>query len=379
MFLPYDIEEEYEYERKPVLLVIICAVTALIHAWLYLFLTENQRENIFYEFGAVPSDFKIWTPLTCTLLHGGFMHILTNLYFLWIYGKTIEKHLGHLRFALIYVVGAYVSIIFHLLTVPKFSSDIPAIGASGAVSAILGAFFVLFPKVKMRVLVFSIIFSRPLPSQAPAYFVLGLWFIVQIAYGLQLPGDFAEVAFWAHIGGFAAGALCGTVFLKQFKEMERREIEAGCRESRIAQAVANFANADTQNAKKFLIQFHSTKIDEFEPENWRLADAMLAFFIDDDAEESAKLIKSEVERLGKSAGDGQFLQLYYLAARSAPELYGTLFHLSGGICASKMKNRTIANFAFLQSGKKILADKIEFENFAERYIAAYKSGCSMPG
>lgn len=213
MFLPYAIEDDVEYSKQPVLVYSFCAIYLAAHILLYHFFTKFMREDVFYNFGCVPIGFKWWTTFTCTFLHGGYLHLIGNLYFFWIYGRSCEKALGALRFLILYFCGAFVSVWTHVLVVPEYYADIPTIGASGAISAVLGAFLVLFPTVKIQFLVFSFAFSQPLPSHAPAYFVLGGWFIVQLAYGLQLVGDFTEVAFWAHIAGFAMGALIGSIYL----------------------------------------------------------------------------------------------------------------------------------------------------------------------
>jgi rhomboid family protein len=211
MFIPYKIEEERIYPSQPWIVYSICAVCIAVHFYLYDYMPKFDRENIFFNFGCVPVDFKWWSPFTCTLLHGGIFHLLGNLYFLWIYGRTCEKALGLWKFALLYLVGAFFSVMAHVWTVPWLYRDVPTIGASGAISAVLGAFLVMFPKLKIRFLILA--FGRPLPSHGPAYFVLGSWFLMQLLYSLQIIGDSMSVAFWAHVAGFAAGALYGTIFI----------------------------------------------------------------------------------------------------------------------------------------------------------------------
>ena len=211
MFIPYKIEEERIYPSWPWMVYTIMAVCIGVHIYLYDYLPKFDRENIFFNFGCVPVDFKWWTPFTCTLLHGSALHLLGNLYFLWIYGRTCEKALGIWKFILLYLVGAFVSVMAHVWTVPWLYCDIPTIGASGAISAVLGAFLVMFPKLKIRFLVLA--FGRPLPSEGPAYFVLGSWFFIQLLYSMQIIGDSMSVAFWAHVAGFATGALIGTIFI----------------------------------------------------------------------------------------------------------------------------------------------------------------------
>ncbi len=213
MFLPYAIDADSEYAGRPWTVWTVSLACLLVHVGIYYAIPEVVREDLFYRLGCVPCEFRGWMPLTCSLLHGGWLHLLGNLYFLWIYGRRCEQCLGTLRFLLLYLAGAWVSVGVHVLVAPEFYRDVPAVGASGAIAAVLGAFLVLFPAVRVRFLVFSLAFGRPLPAQGPAWFLLGGWFIVQIAYGLQLTGDVTGVAFWAHIAGFAGGALVGSLWL----------------------------------------------------------------------------------------------------------------------------------------------------------------------
>ena len=133
------------------------------------------------------------------------------MYFLWLYGRSVERHLGSVGFALAYILGAFASVGLHLLTVSPLLADEPAIGASGAISTVLGFFFVAWPGARLRCLFFWVFSFRPIMVQAPAAVVLGLWFLGQLAYSLQLAGDIGPVAFWAHVGGFAVGALLAWV------------------------------------------------------------------------------------------------------------------------------------------------------------------------
>ncbi len=221
-FFPFKIEDlEGEDRWKPIFTTIFCAACLLFCGVLFKALSPDAVEDLAYVYGAVPLDFKWWTAITCSFLHGSWLHLLGNVYFLWIYGSALERVIGPLRFLLIYVAGAFISIWAHVLTVPPWMADIPAVGASGAISAVLGAFLVFLPGVRIRFLVYSPLYPRPLPSYAPAHFVLGFWFIVQIAYGLKLVSDPGQVAFWAHIAGFGAGALVAWLMLLLAKLFER--------------------------------------------------------------------------------------------------------------------------------------------------------------
>lgn len=144
--------------------------------------------------------------LTSMFLHGGIGHLLGNLWFLWIFGDNIEAHFGKFRFILFYFVTGAVAGLVHVAL--NLGSPTPTIGASGAVSGILGAYLLLYPQVRIRTLIFLGIFLRVF--RVPAVFFLGLWFAMQ-AFG-QWGGEDAGVAFGAHLGGFLSGILLTVLF-----------------------------------------------------------------------------------------------------------------------------------------------------------------------
>jgi membrane associated rhomboid family serine protease len=134
-------------------------------------------------------------------MHGGWMHLGGNMLFLWIFGDNIEDSMGHFRFAVFYLLcGVAAALIQGLLNT---DSEIPMIGASGAVSGVLGAYLLLHPRASVKVLLFfGIIFWI---ANVPAILVLGIWFLGQLVNAALAPSDVPGVAFWAHIGGFVAG------------------------------------------------------------------------------------------------------------------------------------------------------------------------------
>ena len=151
---------------------------------------------------------NVWTPLTSMFLHGGWAHLLGNALYLWIFGNNIEDSLGRLRFPVFYVACGLVAAAAQAAVDP--TSAVPMVGASGAISGVMGAYLVLYPRVRVNIL--------PLPFwwlgiiSVPAWVVLILWFGTQLLSGLPalLPartGSVGGVAFWAHIGGFVAGML----------------------------------------------------------------------------------------------------------------------------------------------------------------------------
>lgn len=142
------------------------------------------------------------TFLTTIFLHGGWGHVLMNMWMLWVFGNNIEDRLGHFVYAAFYFVGGVLATLVFWLTNPD--GTVPVIGASGAVAAVLGAYAVTFPTAKVRTLVFFILITV---IDLPALAVLGIWFVMQVMSGLMgLWGARLEpVAFWAHVGGFVAG------------------------------------------------------------------------------------------------------------------------------------------------------------------------------
>jgi membrane associated rhomboid family serine protease len=140
------------------------------------------------------------TLLTYMFLHGGWLHVGFNMLFLWVFADNIEDAFGHLGFALFYVLCGISAGLIHALM--ESTSPVPVIGASGAVSGVLGAYALLYPKARLWV-----IFFLPIPFRIPAVIVLGVWFATQLM-GVFTPGEEGElIAWWAHIGGFAAGML----------------------------------------------------------------------------------------------------------------------------------------------------------------------------
>lgn len=145
------------------------------------------------------------TMITCMFLHGGWLHLVGNMWFLWIFGNNIEDHLGHIRFVLFYLVCGLIASLVHFAFDP--SSPIPTIGASGAIAGVLGAYAVTYPYARVRTLVFLLVFVTMI--DLPALIVLGAWFLLDLFNAQQslVGGNQSGVAVWAHVGGFVAGTL----------------------------------------------------------------------------------------------------------------------------------------------------------------------------
>ena len=165
------------------------------------------------------------TPITSMFLHGGWGHILGNALFFWVFGNNIEDSMGPMRFLLFYVLCGVVAAGTHILLDP--GSPVPTVGASGAISGIMGAYLVLYPRAHVRLLIWILLFVRIVP--VPAWAALLWWFGWQVIAGLpQLnpvrPDVSGGVAVWAHIGGFVAGVVLVKVFENEVLVAKRRLI-----------------------------------------------------------------------------------------------------------------------------------------------------------
>jgi membrane associated rhomboid family serine protease len=149
--------------------------------------------------------------LTHMFLHGSWMHLLGNMWFLWLFGNNIEDSMGHLRFLAFYLLCGFAAAAAQILTNP--SSPIPMVGASGAISGVMGAYLVLYPTVRVYTLVPLGFFITSMAL--PAWVMLGYWFLIQFVSGLvDVGGEGGGVAFWAHVGGFVAGLVLVKLFAR---------------------------------------------------------------------------------------------------------------------------------------------------------------------
>ncbi|HEU4464559.1 MAG TPA: rhomboid family intramembrane serine protease [Gemmatimonadota bacterium] len=148
------------------------------------------------------------TPLlTAMFLHGGWLHLVLNLWFLWIFGDNVEDRIGHFRYLVLYLAAGTAATLAHVFANPD--STLPTVGASGAIAGVLGAYFLAYPRARVTTLIPIFVFIHV--AVLPAWVVLGMWFALQFLSGaLSLATTQASaggVALWAHIGGFAAGIL----------------------------------------------------------------------------------------------------------------------------------------------------------------------------
>lgn len=175
-------------------------------------LPQAQLQAFIYEYGSIPVETVrgqyLFTLFTSMFLHGGWMHLIGNMLFLWVFADNIEASVGNIRFLIFYLLGGLVSHAAHIYF--NWESAIPTVGASGAISAVMGAYLVMFPTSRVKVL-FLVFFFR-----IPAILFLGLWIWQQWLNGMASldvsTAESAGVAWWAHIGGFVFGVVAGLYF-----------------------------------------------------------------------------------------------------------------------------------------------------------------------
>ncbi|RLI90926.1 MAG: rhomboid family intramembrane serine protease [Candidatus Altiarchaeales archaeon] len=184
-----------------------------------LSLDEKALINFFDTYGLIPEKIvngqSLFSLFTSMFIHGGFMHIFGNMLYLYIFGNNIEDIMGHRRFILFYLLCGMAASGLQISINPH--STVPNIGASGAIAGVLGAYLLTFPGAKVHTLIFFGYFVRWV--KLPALFVLGFWFIIQLFSGIgslgYMTADAGGIAFFAHIGGFVAGALLVLIFNKK--------------------------------------------------------------------------------------------------------------------------------------------------------------------
>ncbi len=187
--------------------------------------TPEVRHGIVYALGVTPAvlfdhrelpESLVWVPeyltiFTSMFLHGGWMHLIGNMLYLWVFGNNIESAMGHVRYLLFYLLCGVVAVFAQAL--PDMDSQVPMIGASGAISGVLGAYLLLYPRARVMIIVPILIIIKTF--HVPAMFVLAGWFLMQIVSSVATAGQQGGVAFGAHIGGFIAGMLLVSFFKRR--------------------------------------------------------------------------------------------------------------------------------------------------------------------
>jgi hypothetical protein len=207
-------------KNHPIVNISIIAANVII----YLFQTDHGPElnRFFYVYGLVPARFSIpkillyfsaghqlFSLVSFMFLHGGFLHLLGNMWCLYIFGDNVEDRLGPFRYLFFYLLCGIASGVSHLIL--NLNSNVPIIGASGAIAGVMGAYFLLYPKAKILTLI--PIFFIPYFIEIPASIFLGIWFLLQFIYASGTQSDVSGIAWWAHVGGFIFGIVLLKVLL----------------------------------------------------------------------------------------------------------------------------------------------------------------------
>jgi len=212
------IRDQIPTRHVPVVNYLLIAANILVYVLLWL--AGSYQESLVYQFALIPANLTTGLNLgdiadifTGMFMHAGLAHLGGNMLYLWIFGDNVEDSMGAGKYLSFYLVGGMVASLTHILTNP--GSQIPTVGASGAIAAVLGAYLVLYPQSRVVTFIPLGFFMRL--TLVPASIVLGLWFVLQLFSGvLSLGGpDVGGVAFWAHIGGFVAGVVMAKLLVNR--------------------------------------------------------------------------------------------------------------------------------------------------------------------
>jgi membrane associated rhomboid family serine protease len=211
------IRDQIPSQTVPIVNYLLIAVNVVVFILQFLLFSGPGEEAFVYEYALIPSQVTagldagdVRDIFTSMFMHAGLAHLLGNMLYLWIFGDNVEDSMGKLKYLSFYLVGGIVASATHILTNPN--SQIPTVGASGAIAAVLGAYLVLYPQSRVLTIIPLGYFIRM--TWIPAIIVLGLWFVLQLFSGVLSMGgpDVGGVAFWAHAGGFVAGVVMGRLF-----------------------------------------------------------------------------------------------------------------------------------------------------------------------
>lgn len=205
----FPIRDHNPSERTPYVTYVLIVLNVVIFLSYWPLFNDPRALGAFYDtWGMRPIEvsngIETYTLLTSMFLHGGFMHLAGNMLFLYIFGDNLEDQLGHVGFLVFYLACGIGADIGQLAADP--SSQVPVVGASGAIAGVMGGYLLLFPKAKVDILLIIIIFFKVFP--VPAWVMLGIWFALQLFNGVtSLGATGGGVAYWAHAGGFIVGLL----------------------------------------------------------------------------------------------------------------------------------------------------------------------------
>ncbi|MGP6086750.1 rhomboid family intramembrane serine protease [Antarctobacter jejuensis] len=202
----FPIRDHNPSGRVPYVTYALIAMNVAVFLYSLQIETSPRALNVFYaQYALVPrfltEGFGFSGLFTSMFLHGGWMHIIGNMLFLYIFGDNLEDEMGHIGFTLFYVAAGMGAGLIHWLAAPY--SNIPTVGASGAIAGVMGGYLLLFPKARVDILLILVIIFKVIP--VPAWLMLAIWFALQVVGGANAPADEGGVAYWAHVGGFVVG------------------------------------------------------------------------------------------------------------------------------------------------------------------------------
>ncbi|MEM6339648.1 MAG: rhomboid family intramembrane serine protease [Pseudomonadota bacterium] len=204
----FPIRDHNPSGRTPYVTYVLMAANILIYLGYFSLFNDNYAINRFFsEWAMIParvtSGDGFYTLISSMFLHGGFMHLAGNMLFLFIFGDNVEDEMGHLPFLGFYLGSGIAAGLIHVISAPL--SPVPTVGASGAIAGVMGGYLLMFPKARVDILLFFIVFIRIFPI--PAWIMLMVWFGMQFIGGVGADPRAGGVAYWAHAGGFVAGFL----------------------------------------------------------------------------------------------------------------------------------------------------------------------------
>jgi membrane associated rhomboid family serine protease len=210
-------------------IITISLIVCNIAAFVYELSLGDGLEPFIFQYGVIPAAVTTWPQsdlpflavvipfVTSMFLHGGWLHLIGNMWYLWIFGDNIEDRLGHFAFLLFYLLCGLGAGVVH--TILNSDSTIPSVGASGAIAGVLGGYLISYPFARVLTLVPVFVFVQII--EIPALIVLGFWFVMQFFYGtasLAATADTGGVAWWAHVGGFVIGILLISMFPRKDRQ-----------------------------------------------------------------------------------------------------------------------------------------------------------------
>jgi membrane associated rhomboid family serine protease len=214
-------DQDVRGSKLPIVTWLFIGINAAVFVY-ELTLSPGELESFFQTYGVVPAQIlagqNLFSLLASMFIHGGWLHIIGNMLFLAVFGDNVEAVLGKLLYTVFYLAGGLAASALHIFFYQGSSQ--PSVGASGAVAAVMGAYALMFPGARVRVMLLLFVFIRI--TWIRAFVFIGVWFMLQFLYGLTSLGTTAQmagVAYWAHIGGFVLGVAAGIIFRGRAQRM----------------------------------------------------------------------------------------------------------------------------------------------------------------